>query len=92
MKTTQVNKVFLPISNKKKLAIFDLDETLIHCISEKQVKSDTGSSTFVDADVVLAIKYWDGDEQLPINIRPFFKEWLKEIKKEYQIIIFTASK
>lgn len=27
-----------------------------------------------------------------MNIRPFIKEWILEIKKSYQVIIFTASK
>ena len=38
------NKVTLPPSDKTKLAIFDMDETLIHCIPDRQPMSDTGSS------------------------------------------------
>lgn len=85
-------KVTLPHSSMKKLAIFDLDETLIHCIPEKGVQSDTGSSVLADADVVLTCKYDWFEDTMPINIRPFFKACLLEIKKYYQVIVFTASR
>ncbi|CAI2384167.1 unnamed protein product [Moneuplotes crassus] len=85
-------KVLLPSTTKKKLAVFDLDETLIHSFHEKNIDSDTGSSKPIEADTVLI---FDEDPEnllkLPINIRPFVKESLREIRKYYQIIIFTAS-
>lgn len=57
-----------------------------------KLKSDTGSSTFAEAEVVLQLNSSDCEEQLPINIRPYFKECLKEVKHHYQVIVFTASK
>jgi len=38
-------RIKLPPSDKKRLLIFDMDETLIHCLpSNSSVVSDTGSS------------------------------------------------
>jgi Dullard-like phosphatase family protein len=86
-------KVSLPPTTKKKLAVFDLDETLIHWIPEKDVKSDTGSSNFSESDIILHIKSdWGVEEPLPINIRPYWRECFEQIKNSYQIVIFTASK
>ena len=66
----------------KKLAIFDLDETLIHCqtknINECQHKINiiTPSKKKV---------------QIGINIRPNLEKTLNIIKDKYIIVIFTAS-
>jgi RNA polymerase II subunit A small phosphatase-like protein len=85
-------KFTLPKTEKTKLAIFDMDETLIHCIPDRHLHSDTGSSAIKQTDVVLKFNYSDCVETLPVNIRPYIKECIMEIKKEYQVIVFTASK
>ena len=46
-------KVTLPKTNRSKLAIFDMDETLIHCVPDRKLRSDTGSSDMKQTDVVL---------------------------------------
>jgi len=66
----------------KKLAIFDLDETLIHCELKNIEK----------ADKIISIKLKNGNKtKVGINIRPYIFECLKKIQKYYNMIIFTAS-
>ena len=71
--------------NKKKIALFDLDETLIHCTGDINIKKE---------------KYQHAIEirlpgrqavQVGINIRPYWKQTLNLIKKNYHIVIYTAS-
>jgi Dullard-like phosphatase family protein len=85
-------KKTLPPTNKKKLAIFDMDETLIHCIPDREPQSDTGSSRNKETDVMLKFQCSDGVDTLPVNIRPYIIECLLQVKKWYQVIVFTASK
>ena len=79
-------KVNLPRSNlpnKKKLAIFDMDETLMHCVDDFQTQNP---------DVILEIDF--PDEELVyagINIRPYIMECLEEARKNFHVIVFTAS-
>lgn len=72
--------------NQKKLLIFDMDETLIHCVDDVEKQ---------DSDIVLEIKFPDVDEDetvyAGINIRPYIIDCLKEASKHYQVIVFTAS-
>jgi len=69
----------------KKLAVFDLDETLVHCVTKNISK----------ADVQLTIKTSNGKNsekyKIGINVRPYTIESLKAIKKYYVVIIYTAS-
>ena len=68
--------------NKKKIALFDLDETLVHCTqNEKSLNGDTVDIKLPTSKVV----------NVGINIRPNWKEALDLIKKEYHIVIYTAS-
>jgi hypothetical protein len=83
----------LPETNRSKLAIFDMDETLIHCIPDRKVRSDTGSSDMKQTDVLLKCELSPGRvEYLPVNIRPYIKEAIIHLKQWYQVIVFTASK
>lgn len=71
-----------PQYKDKKSIIFDLDETLIHC----------NESADIPSDVVLPIKFPHGEIiEAGINIRPYAVEILKEISKDFEVIIFTAS-
>ena len=84
---TKEREVILPFVNeiakgKKRLAIFDLDETLIHCELNPENKSQT------TIDVVLPNKK---TKQIGLNIRPHWKEELLKIKTKYYIIMYTAS-
>ena len=81
-------KVRLPKTTKSKLAVFDLDETLIHCIPYAKYKANPKLAEL--ADVVLDWNFTP-DRKLYINIRPYMIECLEAIKEDYQIVVFTAS-
>ena len=68
---------------QKKTIIFDLDETLIHCIDnlESEVPDIVLNVTFPSGEVV----------QAGINVRPYALDCLKEANKKYQVVVFTAS-
>lgn len=66
----------------KKTIIFDLDETLVHCVDDPSMIPDvTLPIVFPSGEVVNA----------GINIRPFARECLTEASKYFEIIVFTAS-
>lgn len=76
--------VVLPERAKKhmKTIIFDLDETLIHCIDSRKV----------EGEVNLSIEFPTGEKIIAaINVRPYAKYALEELSKYFQIVIFTAS-
>ena len=70
---------------KKRIALFDLDETLVHCTG------DVNTSKISYQHLI--------EIQLPgkqlvkvgINLRPLWKETLDLVKKKYHIVIHTAS-
>lgn len=68
----------------EKLVVFDLDETLVHCIfNDRDIE---------DADIFLDILMINGKSaNTGFNIRPYWKELMDEIKKYYEIVVFTAS-
>ena len=70
---------------KKRIALFDLDETLVHCTGDIKLKKETYQHVI---DVNLP-----GNKQnkVGINIRPLWKKTLNLIKKYYYIVVFTAS-
>ena len=68
---------------KKKLAIFDLDETLVHC----QVRNIEECQYQININ--LPSKKKKG--KIGVNIRPNWKRALNKIKDKYIIVIFTAS-
>ena len=71
----------------KKIALFDLDETLVHCVGEINEKNKENKS-INKIKVLLPNKK---EILIGINIRPHWKESLDKIKNIYNIIIFTAS-
>ena len=65
----------------KKTLIFDLDETLVHCCENGE-----------EADVSIRIQLPTGQIcDAGINVRPFAKECLEALSKEFEIFVFTAS-
>ena len=70
---------------KKKIALFDLDETLVHCTGDIKLKKEKYQH-------VIEIKL-PGKQavQVGINLRPYWKQTLKLIKKNYHIVVYTAS-
>jgi CTD small phosphatase-like protein 2 len=72
-----------PAYMNKKTVIFDLDETLIHCLDE---------SHRANADAVIPIKFPTGEIiNAYIKIRPYARECLREVNKDFEVIVFTAS-
>ncbi|CDW72048.1 nli interacting factor-like phosphatase family protein [Stylonychia lemnae] len=79
--------IFLPPpripQQQKKTLIFDLDETLIHCIDDLESEVP---------DTILNIAFPNGEMvQAGINVRPYALECLREANKKYQVVVFTAS-
>lgn len=65
-----------------KTVVFDLDETLIHCVDDPSEP----------ADVHLPVTFPNGDiVEAGINIRPYALEALKAVNKEFEVVVFTAS-
>ena len=83
-----------------KTLIFDLDETLIHCLDEHDLKTGVanglaarmGKGPNQPFDAVVSIKY-NKNEMLnaSIYIRPGAVECLIKLKQYYEIVVFTAS-
>ena len=71
---------------RKKIAVFDLDETLIHCVGDIRTKKKEEYEEIIDVIMPnnLTVK-------IGINIRPNWKKCLLEIKEKYFIIVYTAS-
>lgn len=62
--------------------IFDLDETLIHCNEHANMP----------CDVLLPIKFPNGAiVKAAVNVRPWARECLEELSRDFQLIVFTAS-
>ena len=77
-----------PESSKKKIALFDLDETLAHCIGEiKEGKKPTKPYQHI-VDVTLPSRK---QTKIGINIRPNWEETLELINEKFNIVIYTAS-
>jgi hypothetical protein len=79
-------KVCLPPPDhprKDKVIVFDLDETLVHCMEEFDP---------TEVDHVLSIEFPNNEiVDAGLNIRPFAIECLKEANKHFQVVVFTAS-
>ena len=65
----------------KKTLIFDLDETLIHCVEAN-----------IDPEIVLPVTFDSGESMaVGFNIRPYAREVLVEASKYFEVVIFTAA-
>ena len=82
----KVNFNFPKNESYKKIALFDLDETLVHCTGEINSNKDKKYKNIVEVTLPSRKKV-----EIGINIRPFWKEALDLIKEKYHIVIFTAS-
>jgi CTD small phosphatase-like protein 2 len=74
----------------KKIALFDLDETLVHCIGEIN-KNNKDDPIFADAHKVKVVLPNKKEVMIGINVRPHLKKLFDTIKEEYNVAIFTAS-
>ena len=80
----QAKKIYLPPLKHKnmKTLILDLDETLIHCNESSNIPSDIKLPIPVDNDSMM---------EVGINFRPHAHQFLEEMSKEFELVIFTAS-
>lgn len=83
-KDNSLRKVSLPKSNNKKLALFDLDETLVHCTGN--ITNNQEYQYIVQVTLPLGKKV-----KIGINVRPHMKQALDMLKQYYTLVIFTAS-
>jgi len=76
--------------NTKKVALFDLDETIVHCIGEINMNNVENFSRQGDAKIKVQLP---GGKQITIgiNIRPHWEQALDIIRDKYHIIAYTAS-
>ena len=86
IKITPRDFIFVNNLQRKKIAVFDLDETLIHCVGDIKTKKKEEYEEIINVIMPnnLTVK-------IGINIRPNWKKCLLEIKEKYYIIIYTAS-
>ena len=78
----KVNFNFPKDEINKKIALFDLDETLVHCINGgKGINGDTVNIKLPTSKII----------PVGLNIRSNWKEALDLIKAHYHIVIYTAS-
>ena len=70
---------------EKKIALFDLDETLVHCTGDIKTTKEKYQNVI---DIKLPGKQ---EIQVGINVRPYWKQTLNLIKKNYYIVVYTAS-
>lgn len=78
-----VNLPKRPGYENKKTLIFDLDETLVHCITF----GEKGQH-----DVMVDVRFPNGmAASARLKLRPFLKECLEEANKLFEVMVFTAS-
>jgi len=78
----KVNFNFPKDGKNKKIALFDLDETLVHCTKDgKGINGDTVNIKLPTNKIV----------PVGLNIRSNWKEALDLIKDHYHIVVYTAS-
>ena len=80
-----------PNLSGKKLALFDLDETIVHCIGEINMNNVESFTKQCDAKIKVRLPGGKREITIGINIRPHWEEALKRIQNKYHIIAFTAS-
>ena len=79
----EMSDYFLPKkTSKRKTLVLDLDETLVH--SQFQPFD-------VPSDITLKIELEDELHDIHVMVRPGVKEFLENMGKIYEIVIFTAS-
>ena len=77
------NKLLLPPkTSQKKTLVLDLDETLVHS------QFNTFSSP---SDVTIKIEVDNEIHDIHVMVRPGVKEFLQDMEKIFEIVIFTAS-
>lgn len=75
----------------KKVTLFDLDETIVHCIGEINMNNVESFSIECDAKIKVQLPAGRRVATIGINIQPHWEEALKKIKDKYHIIAIIAS-
>lgn len=75
------------IKRNKKTLILDLDETLVH----SSFKPINYNNILHKPDIFLSINFRNNNHNVFVLKRPYVHEFLKEMNKYYNIVIFTAS-
>lgn len=88
---SKINFKFSKERQKKKIALFDLDETLVHCTGEIKNDNYPENNQKVKTHKIKVILPNKKEIFIGINIRPHWKESIDKIKDIYNIVIFTAS-
>ena len=78
-----------------KVIFFDIDETMIHCLDDRDPKTANGQYQ-IQIDVKDKLNDLIHDSKLDhitvdLNMRPLLMECLNELKTKFQIVTFTAS-
>ena len=88
---SKINFKFPKERQKKKIALFDLDETLVHCTGEIKNDNNPENNKKIKTHKIKVVLPNKKEIFIGINIRPHWKESLDKIKDVYNIVIFTAS-
>ena len=73
--------------NNKKTLILDLDETLVHSLFEPEKTNNN----IIKPDIYLKIFFNNKFQEIFVYKRPYLDIFLKEMRKIYNIYVFTAS-
>ena len=79
----KVNFNFPPEEKQKKIALFDLDETLVHCLNN--------NTPGIDGDIVSIKLPTNKIVKVGLNIRKNWRQAFDLIKNHYHIVVYTAS-
>lgn len=72
------------LPTRRRVIVFDMDETLIHCVEDIEEECPQH---------IVSIQFDDEPEPIEagINIRPFAEECLREANKYFYVVVWTAS-
>ena len=88
-------KVYLPPPKHdhiKVTLIIDLDETLIHCLDEREIEMGLQRP-----EVVVQVPYLEDDGRFEcfveaeVIMRPYLNECLERLSSNFQLVLFTAA-
>lgn len=69
-------------NDPRQTLVLDLDETLVHCTVEPNTPN---------VDMVFPVVFHGMEYQVHVKKRPYLKEFLERIYKEFEVVVFTAS-
>jgi len=78
--------IFYKKTFRKRICVFDLDETIVHCVGSIKNKNPSEYQNVIK--VLLPNKI---AVDVGLNIRPNWKESIKKISEKYYIVAYTAS-